>query len=178
MGHWYWQLNRLLEMWSWPGRKIRHDWDFRKDQICPIRRNLGPFIFLEAISSNLHFESHNLLDQPIVAAFFLPVTVIKANLSEHDNVTAFSRETIVRSKARVLGRRDYIVELALCFPGVLCFGKALFVFHSWLSLVTPSGSERLQENNRLLAVSSRFSFSPGLGLCMCFSFVTRWGELG
>lgn len=102
---------------------------------------------LKARSSSLHFENNNLLAQPIVAACLCQVTVLKVEVSEHTHVTALLKIT-VQSKAQILGRKDWIVELNSHFFGVLCFGKVLLVCHSGLSPVTPPGSERLQENNR------------------------------
>lgn len=119
----------------WPRGKIRHDWHFGKDQLCPIRRNLEPFIFSEATSTNWHFESKNLLSQRIVAAFLCQWQSSKQS-SQNTLPSQRFAEMVVLRKAQGLGRRNYVVELDLHFHGGLRFGKALLVCHSWLSLMT------------------------------------------
>lgn len=137
MGNWHWQLNRLLEMWFWPGGKIRHDQEFRKDQLHPIRRNLGPFIFLEGYKPQ--FESNNLLDQLAVAAFPSQSQSSKQRSPNMLMPQHVSKETTVPSKAQVLGRRNQIVKLNLHFPGVLWFGKSIIGLSFWAVTSDTSG---------------------------------------
>lgn len=137
VGNWHWQLNRLLEMWFWPGEKIRYDQEFRKDQLHPIRRNLRPFIFLEGYK--FQFESNNLLDQPIVAAFPCQSQSSKQRspnmlMSQH-----ILKVITVPSKAQVLEGRNQIVKLNLHFPGVLCFGKSIIGLSFWAVTSDTSG---------------------------------------
>lgn len=141
------------------------------------QKKFGAFHLLRGYKYQLALWKQKLAEPTYCCCLPLPVTVIEAEFSEYAAVPALRRDGCP-AQGSGAGEEELCSRVGSPFPRRLALWKSIACLSFLTVTDDTSGSERLQENNRLLAVSSKFSVSPGPGLCMCFSFVTRWGELG